>query len=330
MKFLFASPIQAINVHLRAQSGWRAVLVDWLDQARAACGAFEWATLVYLGWVIVAIFLFRRNLPAAPIYLLAHVCVAAGIILLAMADSLRDNSVLRFWRCWYFLPLWLFLFEELTRLSHLIYPGWFDSWLIQFDHALTGVYPWDWLGQFASPALNDFMQVMYMTYFAALVVLPGILYAKREWRAFWAVLTSIAVAQYMVYVIAVLLPIESPYHAFAVLRQAPLAGGPATWLMDLIERFGRVHGAAFPSAHVAGAFAALLGAWRYRRWLFWIHLPLLILMIVSTVYGRYHYLGDGLAGLLVGLAGFYAAHWLMSRHGSLPQMQPKRSESAAN
>jgi len=325
MKLLSTSPTQAINLHLRAQSRRRTALADSLDQVRAACGAFEWVTLTYLGWLIAAIFLFRKNLPAAPLYLLVHGSIAAGVVLLAWAGSRWDNSVLRFWRRWYFLPLWLFLFEELTRLVHLIYAGWFDSWLIRFDHALTGVYPWDWLAQFASPALNDFMQVMYMTYFLALVVLPGILYAEREWRAFWTVLTSMALAHYTVYIIAVLLPIESPYHAFAVLRQAPLAGGPATWLMDLIERFGRVHGAAFPSAHVAGAFAALLGAWRYRRWLFWIHLPLLILMIVSTVYGRYHYLGDGLAGLLLGLAAFYAGHWLMNRRGSLPRIQPPTS-----
>ncbi len=330
MKLLSTSPIQEISVHLRAQSGWRGALATWLDEVRAACGAFEWVTLAYFGWLIAIIFLFRKNLPAAPFYLLIHVCVAAGIVLLAWANSCWDNSALRFWRCWYFLPLWLFLFEELTRLAHLIHPGWFDSWLIRFDYALTGVYPWDWLGQFANPALNDFMQAMYMTYFLALVVLPGILYAKMEWRAFWAVLTSMALANYTVYAIAVLLPIESPYHAFAQLQQVPLTGGPATWLMDLIERFGRVHGAAFPSAHVAGAFAALLGAWRYRRWLLWVHLPLLILMIVSTVYGRYHYLGDGLAGLLVGLAGFYAGHWLMSRHGSIPRIQPNQPPSATD
>lgn len=164
--------------------------------------------------------------------------------------------------------------------------------------------------------MTDIMQFAYLTYFLALVALPALLYAKKEERAFWAVLTSMAVAHYTVYVIAVLLPVESPYHAFAALRSVPLAGGPVTHLMEFIERFGRVQGAAFPSAHVAGAFAALLGAWRYRRWLFWAHLPLFALMVVSTVYGRYHYLGDGLAGLLVGAAGFWAGHWLISRPGA--------------
>lgn len=304
--------------------GWRAAArarpdrpgESILSEAWRACGAFERVTLAYLAWLIAAILVFHRNLPAAPRYVLIHAALMAAVVGLAGTAQRSQAGWLRFLHAWYFLPLWLFLFEELTGLVHLIFSGWFDVWLIRFDQVLTGVYPWEWLAQFSSPAMTDVMQFAYMTYLFALVALPALLYAKREERAFWAVLTSMAVAHYTVYIIAVLLPIESPYHAFAALRNAPLEGGAVTHLMELIERFGRVHGAAFPSAHVAGAFAALLGTWRYRRWLFWVHLPLFVLMVVSTVYGRYHYLGDGLAGLLVGAAGFWAGHWLISQHGA--------------
>jgi hypothetical protein len=51
-----------------------------------------------------------------------------------------------------------------------------------------------------------------------------------------------------------------------------LTGGFFTQLINFIERFGRVHSAALPSAHVSGSLVALLGAWHYRRWLFWIFL----------------------------------------------------------
>jgi hypothetical protein len=44
-----------------------------------------------------------------------------------------------------------------------------------------------------------------------------------------------------------------------------LNGGFSTALIEAIERYGRVHGAAFPSAHVAGSMVAILCAWRYRR-----------------------------------------------------------------
>jgi membrane-associated phospholipid phosphatase len=90
-------------------------------------------------------------------------------------------------------------------------------------------------------------------------------------------------------------------------------------LIEFIERFGRVHGAAFPSAHVAGSMVAILTSWRYRRWLFWVCLPFFVSMCVATVYGRYHYVADVLAGLAVGALGFAVGTCLMRRTGTLPQ-----------
>ncbi|MGH9758601.1 MAG: phosphatase PAP2 family protein, partial [Candidatus Acidiferrales bacterium] len=90
-----------------------------------------------------------------------------------------------------------------------------------------------------------------------------------------------------------------------------------TAAIDLIERFGRVHGAAFPSAHVAGSMVAILAARRYRPWLFWVCLPFFICMCVATVYGRYHYVADVLAGIVVGSISWAAGQWLMERKGAL-------------
>src|SRR5260370_23998212 len=75
-----------------------------------------------------------------------------------------------------------------------------------------------------------------------------------------------------------------------------LQGGLFTAAINFIEHFGRVRGAAFPSEHVAGSVAALWGAWRHRRWLFWGMVPLVTCMCVSTVWGRYHYVVDVFGG----------------------------------
>jgi len=65
-------------------------------------------------------------------------------------------------------------------------------------------------------------------------------------------------------------------------------------------------------------FVALLGAWRYRRYLFWVFLPLFIAMCVSTIYCRYHYIADVFAGILVGAIGFILAERLMAVRGANP------------
>lgn len=290
----------------------------WFARLRHGCGVFEWVTFAYLAWLEAIVLLCHRNIPHAGRYFVAHALLAVAIAGLAARAAHSPGELARFARHWYPLPLYIFFFEELQGLVHAIFPGWFDGRLIAFDHALTGVHPSVWLARFASPALNDFMQFAYMTYFLNLVILPAILYASRERAAFWTLMTSTAIANYSIYVIAILLPIESPYYSLASLQTKALAGGACTALIGLIERFGRVHGAAFPSAHVAGSMVAMLAAWRYRRWLFWICLPFFLSMCVATVYGRYHYVADVLAGLAVGAAGFALGSRLTRSRSTLP------------
>ena len=293
----------------------------WLDETRRSCGAFEWVTFFYLAWLVAILTTFHRNIPHAASYLALHLAIAAGIAILAWSGARSRSGAVRFVRHWYPLPLYIFFFEELQGLVHAIFPSWFDRRLIAFDYSLVGSHPSVWLARFASPALNDFMQFSYMTYFLYLVILPAILYARRERLAFWTVMTSTAIAHYSVYVVSVLLPIESPYYSLAGVQTKVLAGGTCTALIDLIERFGRVHGAAFPSAHVAGSMVAILASWRYRRWLFWVCLPFFASMCIATVYGRYHYVADVLAGLAVGAMGFSLGTYLMKRSGGLREIE---------
>jgi membrane-associated phospholipid phosphatase len=233
------------------------------------------------------------------------------------SSSAIAGKVWHFWRHWYPHLFFLFCFEELAHLVHLISPGWQDAKLMALDHWLTGVHPAIWLEQFSTPVRNDFMQFAYVTYFTYLLVLGGILYYRKDWRAYWSAMTYSAVAYAIGYVIAISFPIESPWFSMAGSWHGELCGGPFTTLISFIERYGRVRGAAFPSEHVAGSFAALWGAWRHRRWLFWVMLPLVLCMCVSTVYGRYHYVVDVFGGMITGTMGYLIGRWIMHRRGAL-------------
>ena len=170
-----------------------------------------------------------------------------------------------------------------------------------------------WLERFAHPGLNEFMQFAYFTYFIFLLVLGGILYYGRDWKSYWSVMTYSAIGYVLGYVIAMFFPVQSPWFSMAGMWQGELVGGPFTALINLIEKCGRVHGAAFPSQHVAGAVAALWGAWRHRRWLFWVFLPFVLCMCVSTVYVRNHYVADVAGGMVTGTLGYAIGVWLMRR-----------------
>ena len=81
-----------------------------------------------------------------------------------------------------------------------------------------------------------------------------------------------------------------------------------------------IHTSVFPSAHVAGAFAAAFGAFRAlpeRRWLSRFLFVIASLIAIATVYGRYHYLADALAGLLVALVAMGFRRLLSETGGEL-------------
>jgi membrane-associated phospholipid phosphatase len=328
----------------RSDSGLRRVFLAEAAGVLDGCGTFEWVALSYLAITTVLIAIFAENL-AHPVRLLGvQALVAMVIVALCRAEEnvwapgsgaaissekrTAPSTTLgtsknacptltqrfwHFWRHWYPHLFFLFCFEELGVLVHLVSPGWQDAKLIAFDHWLTGVHPSIWLEQFATPGRNEFMQFAYLTYFVYLLVLGGILYYREDWRGYWSVMTYSAVGYGIGYVIAIFFPIESPWFTMAGSWHGELHGGPFTAVINFIEHYGRVRGAAFPSEHVAGSFAALWGAWRHRRWLFWVMLPLVLCMCVSTVWGRYHYVADIFGGMVTGTLGYVIGKWLMKR-----------------
>ncbi len=340
-------------------------------------------TLAYLALVNLLIFSFPSNLRHPALFFSLHLLVACGVVSLAWVSSRSPSPLLRFVRHASPLLLFLIFFEELGALVHLLHAGWFDSVLIAFDYTLFGVHPTVWLQRFSSPMLNDFLQFAYFTYYLYPLLLGTVLFTRQRFSELRFLMTASALAYYPGYLISILFPIEGPFHALASLHTVPLHGGPITSLIDFIEHFGRVHGAAFPSAHVSGATVSLLCAWyffsapsapkteaagslhpaarfsgatsspsapvvsaapdanpspfalpwfqisnlkfqiscslqhmRATRILFWLLLPFYLAMLLATVFGRYHYFADVLAGLFIGLLGF-----LLARRFSLPPPQ---------
>jgi membrane-associated phospholipid phosphatase len=309
------------------REGVAALAKRELAAAWGACGAFEWVALGYLGVSSALLASFARNV-AHPVKLIGvQAFVAAVILILCRAERQATGPFVKkwwhFWRHWYPHLFFLSCFEELGKLVHLISPGWRDKKLIAFDHWLTGVHPAVWLEQFATPARNEFMQFAYLTYFLYLLVLGGILYYRQDWEGYWSVMTYSAVGYAIGYVIAIIFPIESPWFAMAGAWHGELRGGAFTAVINFIEHFGRVRGAAFPSEHVAGSFAALWGAWRHRRWLFWVMLPLVMCMCVSTVWGRYHYVADIFGGMITGTLGYVIGRWMMRKREEVDSRQLK-------
>lgn len=72
--------------------------------------------------------------------------------------------------------------------------------------------------------------------------------------------------------------------------------------------------AAFPSSHVGMSTVTMLLAWRTKnKWLFWLMMPLYLLLCCATVYIQAHYLIDSICGFFTAVPSFWLTSWLYDR-----------------
>jgi membrane-associated phospholipid phosphatase len=77
-----------------------------------------------------------------------------------------------------------------------------------------------------------------------------------------------------------------------------------------------IHTSVFPSAHVSSAYAAAFALFRVvpeRKWAGWGITVLATGIFWATIYGRYHYAVDAVAGLLVAVAASFLCEWIERR-----------------
>jgi hypothetical protein len=170
-----------------------------------------------------------------------------------------------------------------------------DAELLGIDRFLVGTTPSLFLQPLVHPVLTDALSLCYglfIPYFATSLIwyFLGELSLARRFFAGLIGLYSIGFLGYL------LVPASGPYLAFASLFTVPLSGG---WLTDANATLVTIGGNkvdVFPSLHCAASAFILAFDHRHSRGRFWLFLLPVAGLWISTVYLRYHYLVDLLAG----------------------------------
>jgi len=126
------------------------------------------------------------------------------------------------------------------------------------------------------------------------------LFFSHKIKEFDDLLFTSAVAYYISYLGFILFPVEGPRFALVSSYQVEINGGFFTSLAHGLIDVAGIRGGAMPSSHVAVALVVLVYARRHHRILYYVLSPLIASLLISTVYGRFHYISDVVAGLLVG------------------------------
>ena len=272
-------------------------------------------TGAYLALIGLLATVFAERIPQWWWYPLTHatVILACTIFLLKLPPT--PTGWVRFVRWWY--PAFLIppIFTELARLVHPINPVDIDPQLIALDYALFGVHPTVWLERWIVPWLTEYMQLAYVMFYFLPFVLCAPLYRQGQMRAFRISLCALLLGYYVSYVLYFLTPARGPRFYLAADQTVPLTGlwltAPLQAILDALE--GVQHDA-FPSGHTAIAIIVLVMAARYQPRLFYPLVVASMSLVVSTVYLRYHYVIDVIAGLLLAVLCLGVTFWLYREH----------------
>jgi membrane-associated phospholipid phosphatase len=191
-----------------------------------------------------------------------------------------------------------------------------DERLLRLDVRLFGVEPTLWADQFVTPHRTEWFAFFYYSYFFLLAVHVGAIWlfsrTSRHLDEFALALFSVVIATHLLYFVV---PALGPVHYLA--GQFGHAFPHGTWY-DLVMKTVAAGGAerdVFPSLHTGAPTVLALFSFRHRReWPFKYTWPIITFFTVNivgaTIYLRWHYLVDVVAGLLLAAICVATAGWV--------------------
>jgi membrane-associated phospholipid phosphatase len=215
----------------------------------------------------------------------------------------------------------------------------YETQMLLADRMLFGGNPSEWTEVLINPVLTEYLQLTYVSYFPMMLLVALTLYFSQKNRKLFRYLLAMNLAMLSCHLFYVLVPVRSPFlivddpeYASLITYSVPLQG---LWFTEhlrqnLLEattmRFD-----CFPSGHTMHSVLAIYFGWKTNRVVRAIVTVVGVSIIFSTIYLRYHYAIDLVAG-----AGF-AVFWIWASEkmtavswNDEPTPQPQLSQKVAS
>lgn len=269
-----------------------------IEQLSANLLPVDWIIIAYLGLTSVFILVCRKNLPRWYLYLLAHTTLILALLWLSLtSDSLP--LLFRFLREWYPLATIPLFYWGVSPLTQMIFRGYFDEAVSQWEDRLFKGQPSIYLSKcLPKIALSEVLHLCYFSYYAIVLSLAAMLYIQGRYEAFREVVFAEILTFNVCLICYIFMPVAGPRYVFEKIN-GRLANGLFHRLTHTVVSIGSSKGTAFPSSHSAIAVIVLLYAMRYDTFAFIILCPFCVGLVIGTVYGRFHYAVDAIAGTVL-------------------------------
>jgi membrane-associated phospholipid phosphatase len=291
----------------------------------------DFATQGYIALVALLILcLHGGTVPNWGWLLLLHAVTMALVHVLVVGYSRNPaNGVLGFLRHFYPVLLYTAFYRETGELNRMLAPEYLDPFFVRLDEMIFGTQ--------LSLVFMDRLpywpvsELFYISYFSYYVMIAGVGLALflRNRTQFFHYVSVLSFVFYACYLIYIFLPVIGPRLFYrevngyqlpleampAVIPEFPGAvqAGPFYQIMAWIYRIFEAPGAEFPSSHVAVAIVTVWFSFRYLPRIRFLHLTMVVLLCLSTVYCRYHYAVDIIGGIVTAAALIPLGNWFYAR-----------------
>jgi membrane-associated phospholipid phosphatase len=272
-------------------------------RAPVALRSSEWLLIGFFGYVAIISLALPQQPRSHTLPIGLAVCIPALLIALALGEAKVHREFFSVVRDWVPLALTLVAYREMDWFSPLVRDHHLELKWIVWDRRLLH----DFGLQRAIEALGSFgpsyLEFCYLLVYAAGPFAVAMMYfAKRRERVNQVVFLYL-LGTLLAYALFPFFPSDPPRTVFP--------GADLPGAVTVLRRFNLwivggygIHSSVFPSAHVSSAFSAgfaLLLFLPERKWFGWGMVIYAASVAIATVYGRYHYAVDAIAGLAVSL-----------------------------
>jgi len=254
-------------------------------------------------------------------------------------------ALVRFLRDWAPFVLLLTIYENLIWLVARVNPRLWDASLQRLDDLLLFGHSTFWLERFVTAGRTEWFSFFYNVLFIYPILVGGLVYLLRRFAAYRQWVLTFSLAGYMGFVGYLAVPVIGPAYTYDKVYRSDLSGRPINRDLDLVDaaaadeapgeapamafyalarrlnqpsHYGnQVPRNCFPSLHTAWGLIILAFCFQRLRPLFWIVLLPVLNLIVATVYLRFHYVVDLLAGGMLTLLTLALVPRLLAWEGRL-------------
>ena len=273
--------------------------------------SYEWLLIAFFGYVAALAPFYSR-----PGRNTATPCVmgaCAVLLILALASINRRGFAIA--RDWIAPPLVLLAYREMdwftpARLEHRLEHAW-----IVWDRLLLDDWAVRRVIEFAGWLPHAYLEFCYLLVYGIPAFTIAVMYVWRRRDLLDRVLFVYLIGTLLAYALFPFFPSEPPRTVFPGVDLPGMTSAFRRFNLFLVRGYG-IHSSVFPSAHVSSAFSAAWAVLLFvpsHRKVGWAMLIYAVSVSLATVYGRYHYAVDAVAGLGISLVALAVGIWMTRR-----------------